>query len=134
MMTLLARIGMGAMGPWLVPLLIVGILTTGGLAIKARDTRIATAATNACNAGWEKKIRDEERALAANAIREAQELAANTANTAERLQHDLDDAKQRNATLEAGASADPNCAPAGMLDALQGRWDAGRGGAGAKKR
>lgn len=135
LMPLLARIGLKAMGPMLVPLLVVGLLFLGGLAIKEHDTRIATTATTICNAGWEGRIRDDERRAAAVAISEAQALARNTANTAERLQDALEESNSRLAEYDAaGAGSADNCASSGLLDSIGKRWSAGPVPAGGKER
>lgn len=136
MMSLLVRLGAYAIGPALIPLLITLALGTGGLALRGAVKRHDDKVTAQCNAGWESKIREEERKAAAAAIKEARDLASNQQSTAERLQNDLEVSNARLAEYDAADSsgADPNCAPAGLLNAIEQRWQAGRVGAGAKKR
>lgn len=102
------------LGPLTTAAMVVGLLTMGGLLLKAHDAKI----TNACNLEWESRIRAEEKEAARHAIETAQAQAALAEKTSEMLTHDLDDVRAKLAALPADNSADPRCVDAGMYDRL----------------
>lgn len=102
------------LGPLTFAAMVAGLLTMGGLLLKAHDAKVV----NACNAEWESRIRNEEKEAARHAIETAQAQAALAERTTEIVTHDLEEVRAKLAALPADTSADPRCVDAGMYDRL----------------
>lgn len=101
-------------GPLLLPAVLVGLMTTGGLLLKARDART----TALCDARWEREIRRQEQDAAASRIRAAEEQAENSSRAVERLTNERDKALQKIAEIPSIDGGDPRCIDDRVLDAF----------------
>jgi len=129
MMTLLAK-GLGKLlGSSLLSWgLVGGLLITGHQLWLARDARIATAATNKCDASWELAKANAERDQAKREVKAAQEAIESERQLTERLRDERKTISDEFAAHKAAASSDPRCLSDSVLDLLRRHGEVGGGG------
>lgn len=120
----LAKLLEALVGPYfkviVLPVILLALLTTSHLLVEGWKDRLRHQGETICNGQWESKIRDEERARAAQALSASREILAAEQRTNQELSDENEKIAGELQAVLAGSSGDGSCLSPGVLDALRG--------------